>query len=173
MMLESIRMLTDWLADGSVNGVNEKLGVIEYDGEDTAPVDVAFFGDDTRSEEVALRQEPPSYPAIYVTEDAPWTMDGEVNTIIRRSENLTIAIRYILRSHDKWTARRDTYYTLRAIVASVKELMDPANLAARTRDNVCIESAEEISQLIVHEAVGDGTVTGAVVVTFRVIDAAP
>jgi hypothetical protein len=172
MMLETIRIVTDWVQDAT-DGVNANLDTIDYDGSDTAPDDVAYFGDDTRDEIVALRKDPPKYPAIYVTEDAPWTMEGEVNTICRRAEDITIAIRYLIRAHDRYSGRRDTYYTLRAVVASVKELMDNANLASRTRDNVCIESAESISQLIVHEAVGEATVTGAVVVTFRVIDTAP
>lgn len=171
-MLETIRMVTDWLQDAT-DGVNAKIAAIPLDAGDSAPPGIALFADDTRDEVVALRQEPQKYPAIYVTEDAPWTMEGEVATDIRRATELTLAIRYIVRVHDKFSGRRDTYYTLRAIVASIKELMENANLAARTRNQVCIEALLEITQLIVHEGVGEGTVTGAVVLTMRVLDAAP
>lgn len=175
-------MLTDWLsgelvdADGMPQGVNTKIDLLPIDANDEKPPDVTFFGDKTRSKEVALRQDPPSVPAVYVMEDAPFVVQGEPTSSAARAvdaENLAIAIRYVLRQWETVEAFTNTYYTLRAIVMSVREFGLNSNDARRVRGDVCVLRVNNVTQLLVNEQVGDHAVTGAVTLDLFVRDTKP
>lgn len=186
MIQESIRLIKDWLAedllDSSSNpqGVNTKLALMDSGGlidiGDTIPTDVAFFGDKSRDIEVALRRDPPSVPAVYVMEDSPFEAEGEpMTSAAQRVDvgNMAVAIRYLVKQWDTHEAFEDTYYTLRAITMSIRELGLPANDGQRVRNQVCIQAINTINQLLVNERVGDHMVTGAVVLDLTVRDAKP
>jgi len=73
---------------------------------------------------------------------------------------------------DRAEAARDGEYTARAILRSLRELMRNANFAARTRNNICVETMPSVSYMPFQEAVGNCRSMGAVVAFYRVIDAA-
>ncbi len=173
MILEPIRMVTDWLADED-NGVNTHLLTIDVDADDQAPTPVRLVADETRDDWVARKDTPVTHPALVITMDAPFTMARKVATgQYREADDVVVAIRYIRSDHETAAAIRDTLYTLRAVVSSIEVLMGNDNLPARTRNQVCITDLTSISQLLVFEAVGNSAVTGAVLLSLEVRDLDP
>lgn len=170
MILEMERMITDWLDDATY-GVNAQIDTLDLDAGDSDPPDIKIIEDITRSARVALRQDPSNYPAIYVMADGGFEMEGEVMTNAgpRRSLNLPVAIRYLVQKADLDKGHRDTRYTLRAIVKSLKALTE-ADQTTRTRNSICLERIESVTHELVFEEVGESVVTGAVVVTLFVRD---
>jgi hypothetical protein len=147
---------------------------LDLDGSDTAPADVKFIADETQSEVVALRKDPLQSPAIYVIADSTFEMQGDIvnSAGVRRAAEVPVGILYIAQDYDTFKGKRDTFYVLRAIILSLRDLMDgdPAN---RTRNGICIEAMNDITELLVQESVGSQAVTGMVILSLRLRDATP
>jgi hypothetical protein len=173
MILEPVRCVTDWLNDATY-GFNAKIAALDCDVVDqgkrlTSP----FIKDGTRDDRVLTQADPPKTPALYVNVDGPLNAEGEVKTIYRDADNVTIAIRYLIKNADTAEAATQTMLALRAIVRSIRDLMRNENLAARTRNNILIISCSKITYGQIEETVGNTVATGAVVCVFVVRDKAP
>lgn len=173
MIVETIRCVTDWLNNGSY-GFNVQIATLPVDvGDETRRITVQFIADGTRDDRALRQEDPPKAPAIYVNIDGPLNAEGEVKTIYRDADNVAISIRYIIKNADNAEATTQTMYALRAIVRSIRELMRNGNVAARTRNNVLIESCSGITYGQIEETAGNAVATGAVVAMFNVRDQAP
>jgi hypothetical protein len=182
MHLEAIRAITDWLAgttldyQGANQGVNAQLATVPLDVGDVAPDSVVFFGDATRDDIVAQQGLPVNAPAIYVSAASPAISDGEVipgPPGVRDARNLGVAIRYIRRDANTAAAFRDTGYTLRAVIKSLKQFCRSENAAARLRNSIQMRDQLSLTWGIAAEWEGAAGVTGAVIVTWYVRDLAP
>lgn len=172
MILETERMVTDWLKNTSY-GVAPKLLAIPVDAADVRPRAVQFIGCASEDERVLKQTDPPKFPALYVSSDGPLAVDGEVGTIFRDGDALTIAIRYITKNYDSVEGVQDTLYTLRAVVRSLRDLLRNENAAARVRNSVLLIACTKMTYGRWEESYGSATVTGAVTATFKVRDTAP
>lgn len=173
MILESMRAVTDWLNRDDY-GVNHFLASIPVDEGDQPPSRVAVIYDETRDDLAARAEEPLVFPAIYVTMDLPFEMDGPIPTgQFREAASMTMAIRYLRKDWSTANAVRDTLYTLRAVVKSITELAKPAHADSRTRNYVGITAVNRVSQMLTAETVGESVMTGAVVLDLAVRDLAP
>lgn len=182
MILETVRTITDWLAGTlldyqSVNqGVNAQLSGVPRDAGDSQPQNVAFFGDVTRDDPVAQSALPVNSPAIYVSAAAPATVDGEVTPGppgVRDARGLGVVIRYVRRDANTAAAFRDTSYTLRAIIKSLKQLVRSENFLVHQRNSIAIRELLTMTWGMATEWEGSAGVTGAVLCTFYVRDLAP
>lgn len=184
MRLELVRMTAAWLKNVT-NGVNAKIPGVERDAGDAQPPLIADWTPESGPATVAVFNEadhewvgeknaPPASPALYVMGEGEIELVGEVMTIHRRTtRDVPILIRYITDKADKAGSKRDGEYTGRAIARSLRELLRQENDAARTRNNICVEVATGITYVPHVEMVGSCRSTGAVVVFYRAIDAAP
>lgn len=175
MIIEIERLIADWLGHEDVSktdGVNDYLPGIPRDAGDSQPTVLAAVYDETRDDCVASRNDPPNTPCLYLVQDSPMTLAGEVETQVRDSDDAVLAIRYLTTSYDTAQGIQDTSYTLRAVVKSLRALTQ-ASSAERTRNSVCLLAIHDIVFVPITEAVGDSHVTGALVVTLEVRDAAP
>lgn len=173
-MLEILRLVADWLGREDLereNGVNDLLADLALDDNDPAPELLAGVYDETRDDEVAARQDPPEWPALYVTEDLAPEAEGEVSTQHRDFE-ATVAIRYLTRAYDRAKGVADTKYTLRAIQRSLRQLTEGTS-AERTRNQVCLLRLVSLNEVPVAESVGEYMVTGALLVRLEARDADP
>jgi len=183
--LELLRITADWMKHATF-GINAKIPGVERDAADAQPPAIAAWTPEGGAATIAVfnqadhdwvldKQAPPAVPAIYVVCELPLEMDAEVMTIQRRTSRPgTVMLLYITDKSDKAVALRDGEYTLRAATRSLRELMRQANDAARTRNNVCIEAAENpLIYVPVTEAVGSHRLAGAIVINYRAKDANP
>lgn len=166
-MLEAPRILADWLA-GTTSGVNAKLDTLDYDGADPAPTDVATIADETRNQAVARERLPTPLPCLALSVER-FRQDGEVRTTVRDG-SVTVLIRYGVSNSNTATATRDGYYTMRAVVESLRELHKPANVASRTRNGRCLLACEELEFVPLYQALEDGQVTAALRATYTTRD---
>lgn len=182
MHLEMMRAITDWLAgtrldyQGADQGVNAQMAGVPRDAGDPEPEPVQFFGDVTRDNAVAVNAHPVNAPAIFVTPSTPAEADGEAlpgPPGVRDARNVGIAIRYIRRDANTADAFRDTSYTLRAIIKSLKQLARSDNSAARLRNSIQMKAQIGLTWGLATEWEGNAAVTGAVISTWTVRDLAP
>jgi hypothetical protein len=173
MILEPVRCVTDWLNDTAF-GFNAKIAALPVDlGDERLLVTAPFIQDGSRDDRVLTQADPPKTPALYVNSDGPLNAEGEVKTIYRDADNVTVAIRYLIKNADTSEAATQTMYALRAIVRSIRDLMRNENVAARTRNSILIVSCSRITYGAIEETVGNTVATGAVVCVFVVRDKAP
>ncbi len=174
MILEPVELVTTWLKHETY-GVNALLRTLLVDSSDSVPQVEGIF-DEENDEQVMNRQDPQDAPAIYVMADDPVYMDPPDPTGVRQKiPEFPIVIRYLTRSTDLRKIRRDTRYTIRAIVKSLNNLNLPTNRTSRTKRSVYMVGIKEITALGgIREQVGDATsVTGAVIVVWDVDDQDP
>jgi hypothetical protein len=172
MILETLRIVTDWM-NHPVHGLNAQLPGIARDAGDPQPPLVLTIVDPTRDKRCAKFDTPVNLPAVYVHLDGPVTGQGEIPTVFRDFDSASLGIRYLVRNPDTEEAARDTLYTLRAIVRSLRELLKDANADSRNRNGVYIQTATRLDYGPWQEAVGDATATGVVVFTLNVRDKTP
>ena len=184
MRLELVRMTAAWLKNATY-GVNAKIPGVERDVGDVQPPDIAAWTPESGPATLAIydqadhdfmleKKAPPASPALYVVCELPIEMIGEVMTIHRRTtRDATVMVLYITDKSNRAEALRDGEYTLRAATRSLRDLLRNENYAARTRNNICIEVASNITYVPVTETIGSCRLAGALVITYRAIDAAP
>lgn len=177
MQFVAIRLMTDWFK-GTTGGLETKLEamvpatVLDKDG-DFRPLKIGFIGNDSEDEAVAQFYEPPAYPAIYVNEDGPMGMTGEVTTTFRDTlpgEGLPVAIRIIQRDFDTVAAVQARGYILRAIMQSLEDWLSNVNEASRSRSGVQVMWADTFRMGPWEEDVGGAKVTAVIVVTLQLRD---
>ena len=170
--------MTDWFK-GEAGGIATKLNAMTPEttldsAEDYRPLEVGFIGNESEDEEVSLSYEPPGYPAIYVTEDGPMGMSGEVPTNFRDTlpgEGLPVAIRIIQHDFDTVAAVQARGYLLRAIMQSLEDWLSNANEASRTRSGLQVMWADNFRMGPWDEGIGGAAkVTAAIVVTLQLRD---
>lgn len=139
VILEPLRIVTDWLGDATY-GVNAKLAVVPRDAGDPLPPSVQLIADETRSGPVA-RDRIPTPPApgpvltIACLDESNW--NTELEDKHWDCEIFPIEIRYA--DLDKVISQdgtRNAFYTLRAVRLSLKDLMLDPGVAARKRNGV-------------------------------------
>jgi hypothetical protein len=172
MIVETIRMVADWLDDVD-HGANVKLAAVTVDAGDPQPPDVLSVADPTRDQRCAQYKEPLNLPALYVHVDGPAVGAGEVATVNRDFTSVVVAIRYLVRNPETMEAARDTLYALRAIVLCMRELLKNENAAARERNGVYIVACTAVAFGPWREAVGSAVATGVATFTLNVRDKTP
>ena len=182
MQLWLIRIITAALKD-DVIGVNAMLATIPKDAPDDWKPDVAFIGDETSDEVVARDQDAPNYPALYVTENDPLAMEGEAQTNTHR-DSLTgqgpgFAIELLLANADTIKAVQARGYILRAVVRTLKRLLDNssnlegADPEATRRGDIELVNGERITYGKWQRAAGNQKVVGMVHLLCKGRDNAP
>lgn len=170
MILDVVRAVADWLADGT-HGVAAKLAALDYDGSDTAPSGTLSIIDETRSDDAAIDR-PPTAPFLKVVAGEVRSLDGQAAAYTHDADvPLEITIQ---RSGTSPSALvRDLYYTVRATLQSVEALFDPAipaAVTACTRNGVQLQVIVTLSAARVSPALEDQTGSAAVYLTVRCRD---
>lgn len=174
MRLEVVRIVADWLADGT-NGVNALLPGIPLDGGDSTPPVIASIVDETRSGVAARRHFPEDHPtpALFVFTGRDARLMGEVHTHLRDAE-ISVTIGYVQKAATTENGLRDAFYTMRAVERSLKKLQEQANEASRTRNNIAIIAAREFVYPNVFAEVGGLVMTAGVEAVYELVrDYAP
>lgn len=172
MLLETSRILADWLADATY-GVNAKLPDVPLDGSDTVPGDVTV-ADDTRDDAVAQGRLPDALPCVAVSvEEVEYRDPVQPHVTDHVEARVTVLIRYGQRASDNSTGVADASYTLRGVLMALRELHTNEQHAARTRGSVHLVSCEDLRQVPLTQEVGDAWVTGAIRATYVVYDLTP
>lgn len=176
MILETVRINADWLADAT-NGVNAMLATVPRDAGDPQPAAVAVR-DATRDGVVGRRQIPHASsgaPELFVNfePDGLTDMDPEVWTTYRDCDALPISIRYVVENAATEAAMRDAYYTLRAAQKSLRRLNENTNAAATVRNQVELVELVRLRHSYPFAPVSDKVVVAALVAIYMVRDLAP
>lgn len=183
MILETVRILADWLADPTY-GLNAVRPSVPKDTDVTDFPTVQVF-DSTRDGRVTRggvpNLEPADFPCVLVSpadqpiEDtnptvAPWPSDTTV----------TVLVRYATRVVDAAKGERDASQTLRAVRRCIRRLiLDGRTVllpgqtspdSACRRADVQLISVERLQAATLYESTEDATVTGGVLVTCHVRD---
>lgn len=174
MMLETVRVVADWLSDATY-GVNALRSTVPTDTGVTAAPALTVF-DSTRDGRVARGGVPQlpltSFPCLLVTPaDQP---ADQVSPAVRPTPadlSVTVLVRYATIQLDTALAERDTSQTLRAIQRSLGQLfVTSAGESARSRAQVQVISYSDLRVATLYESMDDATVTGGVSITLRVRD---
>lgn len=177
MNLEPLRIVTDWLGNATY-GVNAKLATLPRDAGDSAPPSVQLIADETRSGPVARDRIPiPATPGPVLTlaciEESIW------NTVLedkyRDCEALPIEIRYAdLDKVVTQTGTQNAYYTMRAVLRSLKDLMNDPGNAARQRNLVTLVNTSDLVRIRpTMKEIEDKIIVASMSVTFGFRDEAP
>lgn len=175
MILETLRLLTDALNDGTT-GVNIYLATIPTSGGDAVPTPLALIVDRTRHFSAAigrLPDEAASYPCLLISQPGGGNeIDPHVHAGPIRDGHVQVVIRYGALESAAAKAVRDGYYTLRALEKSITSWLNGPE-AARTSNSVVVYKCDQTSVYDVWEPVDDKVVAGAMALTFTVRDMAP
>lgn len=169
MILETVRILADWLSDATY-GVNAvRLAVPKDTGVTDFPAVTVL--DSTRSGLVARGGVPNlaanQFPALLVTPaDQPIDQASPAVRPYPSDTTVTVLVRYATNQLDTAAAERDASQTLKAVWWQLPQLLlTSAGEAARTRANVHLYSIRSMQMATLYEAEGDTIVTGGVLVT--------
>lgn len=172
MILESVRMIADWLG-GSTYGINAvRLAVPKDTGVTDFPAVTVI--DSTRDGRVTRGGVPnlplTLFPAVLVTPaDQPMEQASPAVRPFPPDATVTVLVRYATREIDTAKAERDASQTIKAIWWQVAQLLlTPDGEAARTRGNVQLYGIPSMQAATLYESADDVTVTGGVLVTCRV-----
>lgn len=168
MILETTRIIADWLSDPTY-GINAvRTSVPKDTGVSDFPAVTVL--DSTRDGRVARggvpNLEPCEFPCVLVTPaDQPGTMQ-RAGIKPGGYMTMTVLIRYATREIDTAHAERDASQTLKCIVRQLPLLFRVAgNEAYRARAEVQLHALEDLSIATLYESTNDTTVTGGVLVT--------
>jgi hypothetical protein len=173
-VIETIRLVAAALRHPSY-GVNAQLAVYARDATDDRPPVIKGVYEETSDSAAARDGLYPEWPILVVTADGPVHSVGEPGLDGKhRDSEVPLAIRYVTGTAEPQIKRRDTYYTLNAIIRCLDALTNPSTPQEhRELNTVCIQSKEEVWYGGIAEKIEDvpGTLlAGAVVVTFNVRD---
>lgn len=174
MIVECVDLVAEWLADGT-NGVNALLPAVPRKAGDVQPASLAAILAETRNGEVARGKFPQattSYPALVVTVEGDIAIPPDVRTA-KWEALVPVSMLYAVRQVASELGTRDAGYTLRAVLRSIWKLEDPANAAARVRNNITLQGIERIDWLASAAELEDVVVLGGVRVVWRVVDTQP
>jgi hypothetical protein len=174
MILEANRFVSDWLADAT-DGVNALLPTTPLDGSDVAPADIETITDETQDNDVAREELPGTLPAIAVSVDGIPFLEGQVQ-VVSRDGKVKLRVRIGVENADTAEGKRDLSYYLRTAVRSLNRLFDSdANDARRTRNEIYLETCEEMTSAIAKtkDPSGNITVCGYILLTVQMRDLNP
>jgi hypothetical protein len=173
MILETIRIVSEALENGTY-GVNAQLSSLDIDSGDTVPTNIVKVGNETEDFLVAMGRVVTPLPSLNVALDGDVDLDPEVMTIVRDGD-VVIAIRVGQSNDQAQNGMRDTYYYLRAIQKTLRDLSANGNIDARTRNNICVGEITEMIHRPLFREIEDtnAVVTGQLIVTYRVRDNNP
>jgi hypothetical protein len=172
MILETVRMVTDWWADEQY-GINAQLARVSTDlqlddGDQPLPL-VKKVLDPTRDLAAAREQAPADWPVVLVRQWAPAHLDQLASQGLIQG-GVDVSGAYVTRQEDGPAATYAALYTLRAMVRSLEDLMAPGNQGARQRGGVHILEIGPVDWDEVEIALADGHISGLVVATCQVRD---
>lgn len=173
MIIETIRVVKDALADGTI-GINAQLTTLDLDAGDSTPTDIATVTDETVNFEAALNRPSEPTPSVNVALNADVDLDGEVMTTFRDGE-VELAIRVAVIEDQVHNGVRDIYYYIRAIEKCLRDLASNANAAVRLRNNVQVREILDMTHRPIFREIEDSgtTLTGQLVITWLVRDISP
>jgi len=177
VILESVRIISDWLQDATY-GVNAKLAGVPLDGSDTVPPDIVTFLEETTSGVVArgrLPEDEALLPCLAVLQRGAVELPATVGTSHQEGD-VPIAIWYGARDKDSEDGRKDAYYTMRAVRRSLRELFkdDATPKAARSdRSGISLSPSGTVSLQPVFTLEGDTSVSAALELTVKARDSSP
>lgn len=178
-ILEVSRIYADWLSgatldfQGKPQDVNTWLQAIPRDAADPIPARVTRVLDVTRSHELASGILQCQFPVLAVMPNGPFVTAGEVQTIYRDAPTYVQAVRYLAKDYERADAVRDGLYTMRAVMASLRQFMRNENEAAWTRNSVAVLASASMTVGPAFQAHGDYATVAALLVTMKVRDLAP
>lgn len=171
MILETVRIIADWLAHPTF-GVNAvRLAVPRDTGVEIFPAVTVL--DSTRDGRVARggvpALTPSEFPALLVTPaDQPVEQGSPVVRPWPPDTVVTVLIRYATQQLDTARAEREASQTIRAVWRAIGSLI--TQRTAVERAGVLVIGARSLQAATLYESTEDGTVTGGVLVTLHVRD---
>jgi hypothetical protein len=172
MILETVRIVADWLANGTF-GVNAVRTSVPKDTGVTDFPAVQIF-DSTRDGRIGRggipQMLPTELPALLVTPaDSPLEQTNPASRPFPPDATVTVLVRYVTRGLDTALAERHTSQTIKAVWWQLPQLMlTSAGETARTRAQVQLYGITNMQAATLYEAAEDTTVSGGVLVTCRV-----
>lgn len=169
MILETVRIIADWLSDATY-GVNAVRTSVPKDT-DVADFPAVTVLDSTRSGAVARggvpNLEPSVFPVLLVSPaDQPVEQASPAVRPFPTDATVTVLVRYATNKTDTALAERDTSQTLKAVWWQIPQLLlTTAGETARTRARVQLYSIRSMQMATLYESAEDTTVTGGVLVT--------
>jgi hypothetical protein len=184
MQMETVVLLTDWLAGISApgKGLNDFIPLVPRLPIDAAaPPNIVHFADPFRDANCAAwytgagEGGPKKLNAVYVAPDGPADGDGEAGPVFRRCPSLAVVARICIRQPDLAKAARYAEYYRRAGVMSVQAMMadDAEARAGRTLGSIHVESANRVIDGPWAEDVGESRALGVIAVDVAVRDNKP
>lgn len=170
-MIEVIRVVTAALQHDTY-GVNKQLQTIPLAEGHRKPKLVKRFLDASENDEVLVAPRPLDYPSIVVSMQTRAESDSEMGGVFRDWNSVEIFIDLIVGTADVFSAR-DVLYTLRAIIKSLHDLMDPVNSSDTQQNNVCIIAINSIAFEPAALELPSGLIVGTVIPNFFVRDQQP
>ena len=169
MLLESVRMVAAWLEDATW-GVNALLATQGRDGSDTLPPNVTVL-EETTSERAALgrpsdeQDETDETPVPVLSVFAYGGDDASAATVTPVGDgSAKVVVRYEARNASAALGRRDAYYTLRAVVRSLRALsLEGDEATDRTRNDVVLIALNDLRIEAADAALIDAGIYGQVV----------
>jgi hypothetical protein len=172
MILETVRIITDWLTD-TTYGINAvRLSVPKDTGVTDFPAVTVL--DSTRDGRVSRGGVPhlpvTMYPVLLVSPaDQPVDQASPSVRPFPPDASVTVLIRYATRAIDTAAAECDASQTIKALWWQVAQLLlTSAGEAARTRGQVQLYGITNMQAATLYESDADTIVTGGVLVTCRV-----
>lgn len=146
IQMASVRYVTDWLAadvGGGVSRLNSYQAAVTRFAGDAAPPAIAVITDPYRkgniNSDLCARFQPPNaYPALYVMPDGPVPTEGEVGqTGGPRDSQVSLVMRYIVRSSDMGLSNQQAAYAMKALEQAMHAFFadDATGRAARGDGN--------------------------------------
>lgn len=187
MILEASRVFADWLAGNlkdfanADQGINTQLAYLRdngmLDGGDSMPELVRTVIDITRDNYAARGEVNPTgqFPIVVVGPDGPGDWEAQTRTRAKRdAEHVPFAFRYVTADLKTAKGEADCWYTLRAMVRSLEELMRYENESPpRTRNKCVIMSCTAMRVGPAYQQFGEVACTGGIVAEFKLRDGSP
>lgn len=144
MILETVRVWAAALRDTTL-GVNAQLPSVPLDAGDSTPRDVRWVLDVTEDNAAFEGRLPGDWPGLIVSPDGNAArMDGQSATQLRDAQGVGVATEFVTGDGDLSTGLRDGFYTLRAVLRTLDDLMDQTNEASRRLNSVLVIKCDDI-----------------------------
>jgi hypothetical protein len=171
MILETVRIVADWLAHGT-HGLNAVRTSVPKDT-GIADFPAVTVLDSTRDGRVARggvpNLAPSEFPCVLVTPaDQPLNQTSPGVTPASYF-TVPVLVRFATRELDTAKAERDASQVIKTVSRQLRRLFDTAaGEAARTRADVQLHAMTSLDVQTLYEAAEDTIVTGGVLVTFLI-----
>ena len=113
------------------------------------------------------------WPILFVSYQTPVEGSREFGTVIRDYDTFEIYIDLVIGSKDFAFTRRDSLNTIRCILKTLRDFMDPLNLADQSLNSVCLNYLNRVTWGPVTQDLQAGKVVGTVIPDYNVTDQAP